>query len=733
MKEKIRKLIEQYTQFLRENPGNPDEVYKWEAIIHFRRHWNPEAENFWEMFREAFRKHYNLAHHFAFNFFKTLGEYDDKKLKHLILSLYDENTDLKTRFFRHKELADAYMQEINAAKGTAHKHFQDDRTIAFLLAFRYPEKYYIYKSTVHKHLCEYLGIPKVNGFYKQYHHFADLGDEFLPYIRQNKELQERAAGFIPPEFKFDSTLLLFQDMAYQMLEKKKRNKMDILEILKNPGNRKFWQYSPGEQARKWDEFYEKGIMGIGWDEIGDLRRYKNRREIEEAIKDAYNEHDKNKIHDSLANDEFLNLMKPGDIVIAKKGMNKLIGYGIVTSDYMYDSERDEYQKIRKVKWLKKGEWSPHKPLARKTLTEIQDFNELKKYIEIMEDIYFVNTDETKPVQSVRHPLNQILYGPPGTGKTYKTKELAVKIIDGTAPKDRAALNERFNELQNAGQIGFVSFHQSMNYEDFIEGIKPALKNNEVIYEIQDGIFKQISAGARQNPDKKFVLIIDEINRANVSAVFGELISLIEPDKRTGRPEALEAHLPYSKKRFGVPDNLYLIGTMNTADRSVEALDTALRRRFSFMELMPDPALLRQRENDEIFPGIRKSDILETINRRIEVLLDRDHTIGHSYFMDANTPEELARIFNDKILPLLQEYFYDDYAKIGMILGKTFVYKEKNSRDFADFDTDFYFDIKEYKYRLRKACTGDKEEYPCVDIKQAVTGLLNAGSKLEEKE
>jgi 5-methylcytosine-specific restriction protein B len=184
--------------------------------------------------------------------------------------------------------------------------------------------------------------------------------------------------------------------------------------------------------------------------------------------------------------------------------------------------------------------------------------------------------------------------------------------------------------------------------------------------------------------EKYVLIIDEINRGNISQIFGELITLIEPDKRAGMEEHLKVQLPYSKDSFSVPPNLFIIGTMNTADRSVEALDTALRRRFSFKEMLPDPDQLP--EDNEGIPGIKLSAILKIINLRIEKLLDKDHQIGHAYFINVISLPGLRDVFRNKILPLLQEYFYGDTAKIGMVLGGAFIEsREDTSKKIFDFD------------------------------------------------
>ncbi|MDM1346484.1 McrB family protein [Myroides marinus] len=234
---------------------------------------------------------------------------------------------------------------------------------------------------------------------------------------------------------------------------------------------------------------------------------------------------------------------------------------------------------------------------------------------------------------------------------------------------------------------FVTFHQSFTYEDFIEGIKPDLEDNaggDIKYRIKDGVFKSICKRAAKDPENKYALFIDEINRGNVSAIFGELITLIEESKRLGKEEALQVILPYSKEKFGVPDNLYIIGTMNTADRSVEALDTALRRRFTFEEVMPNYEVIESGNS----LGIDLKEVLETINARIEVLLDRDHLIGHSYFLGVDSIATLMSRFKNNIIPLLQEYFYGDYGKIGLVLGGGFVTKTEGMRvSFASFDYD----------------------------------------------
>ncbi|GAA4466099.1 hypothetical protein GCM10023189_47720 [Nibrella saemangeumensis] len=259
------------------------------------------------------------------------------------------------------------------------------------------------------------------------------------------------------------------------------------------------------------------------------------------------------------------------------------------------------------------------------------------------------------------PRNLIFYGPPGTGKTYQVQQLAGQF-----------------------ETDFITFHQSYGYEEFVEGIRPETRNSQITYKVAKGVFYKACVAAVQKagyatladcmndtPDQRqhrlrqappHLLVIDEINRANISKVFGELITLIEPNKRLGEANELWVMLPYSQERFGVPANLYIVGTMNTADRSIALLDIALRRRFSFREMLPEPALL------SVVDDIDLAALLRTLNERIEYLYDRDHQIGHAYLMPVTSLPELCEVFRDKIIPLLQEYFYNDWQKIQLVLG-----------------------------------------------------------------
>ena len=268
------------------------------------------------------------------------------------------------------------------------------------------------------------------------------------------------------------------------------------------------------------------------------------------------------------------------------------------------------------------------------------------------------------VYVIKQKKQIILQGAPGTGKTYSSSEIAVKLIDGNAPSDRAELMKRYKELVDKEQIFFTTFHQSMDYEEFVEGIKPKTINGNITYELEDGIFKKACKSAENN---KVVLIIDEINRGNISKIFGELITLLEVDKRKDRENEIEVILPYSKEKFSVPDNLYIIGTMNTADRSIGYIDYALRRRFAFISIKADKSAIENYYDNKnsdckdkainLFDEI-KNLIDKNINKEFEA---DDIMIGHSYFMAQNF-EELQNKLEYEIKPLLLEYFKDGILK-----------------------------------------------------------------------
>jgi len=287
------------------------------------------------------------------------------------------------------------------------------------------------------------------------------------------------------------------------------------------------------------------------------------------------------------------------------------------------------------------------------------------------------------------------------------------------------------DLVAKAEVGFdwhkylrtITFHQSYSYEEFIEGIRPVLnpaeQNGAIGFEIKDGVFKEMCTIAHRDPDNKYLLIIDEINRGNISKVFGELITLLEDDKR----EVLTVQLPYSKEQFTVPKNLYVLGTMNTADRSIALLDIALRRRFNFIEIMPDYRLI-----EKSIDGVDLAALLKTVNQKLEVMTDRDHQIGHSYFMNVDDAQALHSVWYNKILPLLSEYFYNDWDRLIEVTG---VYQADKGTGFIHKKT--LKDIqslfgKETEYS--EAVVGAIKNYSPQELPRALKAIYEAGPQTD---
>jgi 5-methylcytosine-specific restriction enzyme B len=309
------------------------------------------------------------------------------------------------------------------------------------------------------------------------------------------------------------------------------------------------------------------------------------------------------------------------------------------------------------------------------------------------------------------PLNYILYGPPGTGKTHEVQQLCSQY-----------------------EHQFVTFHPSFSYEEFVEGIRPETLGDKLHYKIRKGIFYEACLQAIRKANygsfgdciadspanraqrlataEPVLLVIDELNRANISKVMGELITLLEDSKRLGAANELWLTLPYSQEQFGVPANLYVIGTMNTADRSIALLDTALRRRFAFRECLPNLALLEEKTIE----GTNLSKLLATLNDRIEYLSHRDYLLGHAYFLKINTFEQLCEVFLRQIIPLLQEYFYDDWSKIQLVLGDNMAWGK-------DFDEKLIQVKTAYTSKLERNLFGEDIDQPEPIITYQINQLL----------
>ena len=384
----------------------------------------------------------------------------------------------------------------------------------------------------------------------------------------------------------------------------------------------------------------------------------------------------------------LNKPKRGDVIFVQSGKHNVHGIGIVYRND-YREPLNANGRIH-VLWINKKQSdvdiiSPLTPFSQIYADSHQVLANVPAYQAILGLLTPPCKEPKRPTFTSEHLLNQILYGPPGTGKTYSTTDLAMAIVKGikleevTKEHRKEFRDLRFDSNKGSGQIEMVTFHQNYSYEDFVEGIRPSLSDEgDVGYVLRPGVFRKIVIAALDNPHRPYVLIIDEINRGNIPKILGDLITLIEPSRRIGQDDETSLTLPYSGDSLGVPGNLFIIGTMNTADRSILPLDIALRRRFDHVEMMPDPDHELISDNVD---GIDLRKMLKAINARISVLLDRERQIGHTYLFNVKSVASLASIFKTAILPLLLEYFYDDWSKVQKVLGGAELIKKTSVKEY----------------------------------------------------
>lgn len=487
------------------------------------------------------------------------------------------------------------------------------------------------------------------------HNFVELSAEAWHYSQQVNE-EKKTAGDAPLQAAMEPTAMPDENV-------------DTVH---------YWLYAPGNGADKWEEFYQKGVMAIGWGEIGDLKQFSSKEAMKERMKAVYGQNlsYRNAAH---ATWQFANEMKPGDIVFVKKGRNQIIGRGVVESAYRFDASRtDTYNNIRDVKWTHQGEWQHPGQAVLKTLTDVTSYTEYVEKLnalfaddlndepeevektyppygedDFLQDVFMQQEDYEKLVDILKIKKNIILQGAPGVGKTYAAKRLAYSIM---GEKD-------------VERVMMVQFHQSYSYEDFIMGYRPTATG----FELKKGAFYNFCKKAEIDTDRDYFFIIDEINRGNLSKIFGELFMLIENDKR-----GIPLQLLYADEKFSVPRNVYLIGMMNTADRSLAMLDYALRRRFAFVDLKPG----FETEGFRAYQEELQSDAFDRLVAcvlRLNAAVAADESlgegfcIGHSYFCNRTEEtadaEHLNAIVEYELIPLLREYWFDEPEKVRDWAGK----------------------------------------------------------------
>nr|WP_277819366.1 DUF3578 domain-containing protein [Pseudoroseomonas vastitatis] len=449
-----------------------------------------------------------------------------------------------------------------------------------------------------------------------------------------------------------------------------------------------WVWSPGDRAAHWDELYEGDLMAIGWDELGDLSRFHRTQDVAAALLEIEPQ-DNPPVNDALACHEFVHVLRPGDLVFAKRGLRTIIGHGVVTGDYRHDTSRKALRNTRTVRWLARGEW-PVPGLPVKALTNWSSYPDA---IAALKDAVGRSDEETKAPVAIeerkpfdvqqamqglfmpqatferalgvwRHKRNLILQGAPGVGKSYVARRMAYALMG----------------YEDPSRVRTVQFHQAYAYEDFVQGFRP----NGTGFELREGVFLEFCRRALKDPDETYVFIIDEINRGNLSKILGELMLLIEGDKRESKWGVKLAYAEMADARFYVPPNVFLLGMMNTADRSLAVVDYALRRRFAFVTVEPgfgeasfEAHLAELAVSSATIARIRdRMGALNTAIAEDRANLGPGFCIGHSFFsgppragQDGEPAAEseadwYRRVIETEVAPLLEEYWFDDPGKAG---------------------------------------------------------------------
>jgi len=445
--------------------------------------------------------------------------------------------------------------------------------------------------------------------------------------------------------------------------------------------KQFVRLGTSNDSTKYAESWKKqGIIALGWPSVGTMTQYRqgdtvNHTALQSALQATYYPEDARTASKKAREMSTFFLSTKNTIFVAMDG-ERLIAFCDDVGQYYFD-DTTEFSHCKPAVWkccFEQGEHLPNKAEGlRTTCVPIKEITNLL----FLYDRYYTGVEvetsqeiedekpmlEHTPRVNPLFPLNQIIYGAPGTGKTYSSIEYAVAIVENTpltlthTKEERKAVMAKYQSYIDAGRIVFTTFHQNYGYEEFIQGIRPQPSGDKIGFRIADGVFKKLSDTAMLHPELNYVIIIDEINRGNISKIFGELITLLESDKRWGELNQLTATLPLGNT-FTIPNNVYVIGTMNTADKSISMIDVALRRRFDFIGMYP---------NLDIITDTTLKNVVSTLNKHLRSELHgTDLLIGHSFFID-KTAADLADIMNKNIIPLLYEYFFDEEPKIKKAL------------------------------------------------------------------
>jgi DNA polymerase III delta prime subunit len=783
-------LIKVYKKLITED-RNAEEIYKWEAVKHFQFHWDIVNQEFGSVLKQSFGKRQNLMYQVSSWFLDILANQYPIEARTMFENLYDESKNLNSRLKDFQSSSDNIIKKVSQKLNKQLNHQQDERAMSFYLALRFPEKHIIYMNDVYNRFCSYLDIkPFPAG--KKYQHFLELTESLKPTIRNDIQLKQLTnSTFTELSWQEgDQSNLIIQDILYRTLKQHPEMLIDnplevdnfiIADLVKNKKQMSLNTilYGPPGTGKTYHTI-NKALEILGEDIAG-----KNRNEIktiyDQKIIDGQIVF--TTFHQSLSYEDFIEGIKPQEpkneqapvTYIVEDGIFKSISKRANSNPELKKQSTDIFSKAKFYKMSLGGlqnldihDWCLENSCIAlgwgddKKFDSFKGINDWKTYRDKFKSDYPDLVSNSKYNIQAMYIFQKMEIGDIIViSKGNKIIDAVGKITGEYYWDDSTGFEYyQYRKVEwlatNLNQEPSTFFNKKISQQSIYEFYDPDVKKEKFVE-----FFKQ-----EVKPLKPHVLIIDEINRGNVSQIFGELITLIEKDKRLGAIEQLEVILPYSKERFGVPGNLYVIGTMNTADRSVEAIDTALRRRFTFEEMRPLPTLLDPYailcrfsekyceinwedwkknhldkalkfysllgvshiniaskidklyydivEQNKFAPEICKpllisaglileplidiSLLITVINKRIEILKDRDHQIGHSYFMGIENLDDLIHVFKNSVIPLLQEYFFGDYKKIQLILGRGFIDSASADVIFAVDDDDEFDDKIIYSIR-----------------------------------
>ena len=704
----IRKVISHYKQHFTEADHN--ERYKWEAIGWYKKHWDINASDFAAMLEVAFSKTENLlasGMYYPYRMIVAYAQADPEEVRRIFKQLHNEELPLVQRYSAFRESCQSYIdkrKQNDPGREKALQHYQDLRAVMVYLTFEYPEKYYLFKSRMFTTFRDRVGFveekPQQKSIVWKVESYSRLCEIVLDEVKQDAELQSMSKARLNEDCYQDEALhllamdIVFYGSAYMAetefaTEQDSKPHAEITPLQEEYNIEEQEVDKPMTDVRLNTILYGPPGTGKTYHTVIYAVAIIENRELAsveaESYSDVlarYNEYkaqgriEFTTFHQSFGYEEFIEGIRPvvsvddetsdaGDVQYSvQPGIFKRFceraerPAAVVTNDYGI-GENPSIWKVSldgtgdnpiRSECLKKGHirigWDEY----GESITDTTDFSQYGGRVVLNS---FIN----------RMQIGDIVLS------CYSASTIdAIGVVTGDCE-----WHNEYPRLKRLRKVNWIVKDIKENILSLNGGTSMTLASvyrmgNVSLTDVYQLIDKHNPIAAVAQPaQKNYVFIIDEINRGNISKIFGELITLIEESKRVGKPEGMTARLPNSQKPFGVPDNVYIIGTMNTADRSIATIDTALRRRFLFREMLPNPQVLA----DVMVEDLSISAMLNRMNQRIAVLYDREHTIGHAYFMklrDNPTVETLAEIFRNNIIPLLQEYFYEDYEKIRLVLG-----------------------------------------------------------------